>query len=381
MDPILAEVVAQIHATPRKIVLVVTGGGSGAIAQLLAVPGGSQTLLEALVPYASRSLIDFLGAEPEHYCTAATARLMAMQGYHRAMQLRAGGEPVAGVACTASLVSDRPKRGPHRCHIAVQDGRSTTTDSLTLTKGRRDRAGEEDVVARVVLAAVARACGLAREVPIPLLEGEQIETRRTEPLDPIRKLVVGEVRRVVVAPDGAMHSDGPTIKAALSGAFHPMHDGHRELARVASEMLGREVAFELSVTNVDKPPLDFTEIEKRLAQFAGRDTVVLTDAPTFLEKARLLLGCVFVVGADTADRIVAARYYGDDDQQMLDALSEIRRLGCRFLVAGRLVAGRWQTLADVPIPRGYEDLFEAIPESRFRRDISSTDIRAAQTEE
>jgi hypothetical protein len=178
-----------------------------------------------------------------------------------------------------------------------------------------------------------------------------------------------------------MHSDGPAVPAALSGAFHPVHDAHRELARVAGEMLRCAVAFELSVTNVDKPPLDFTEIEDRLAQFVGRETVVLTDAPTFLEKARLLPGCVFVVGADTADRIVAARYYDHDDQQMLNALAEIHRLGCRFLVAGRSVGGRWQTLADVPIPRGCEDLFEAIPESRFRRDISSTEIRAAQPEE
>src|SRR6185295_17706306 len=30
--------------------------------------------------------------------------------------------PAIGVACTASLVSDRPKKGEHRCHVASQTG-------------------------------------------------------------------------------------------------------------------------------------------------------------------------------------------------------------------------------------------------------------------
>jgi hypothetical protein len=303
---------------------------------------------------------------------------MAVAAYHRALALGDPDEPVAGIGCTASLVSDRPKRGDHRCHVAAQDRSSTTTYSLTLVKGARDRAGEEDVVARLILRATARACGVDAEVNVPLLEIEQIETERTVAPPAIQQLIAGEARRMVVLSDGSMHVPGPAIGVALSGAFNPLHEGHCRLAAVAADLLGSEVVFELSVTNVDKPPLDYTEIDARLRQFADRHTVVLTDAPTFLEKARLMPGCVFVVGVDTAERIVAARYYGGDPVRMREALAEIEKLGCRFLVAGRKVGDAWRTLASVPVPAGFERMFEAIPKDRFRQDVSSTAIRAAR---
>src|SRR5439155_650556 len=118
-------------------------------------------------------------------------------------------------------------------------------------------------------------------------------------------------------------------------SFNPLHAGHVELARIAEERLSGPVAFELAVLNADKPPLRAAEVRHRLAQFAWRQTVELTRAATFREKAHLLPGVTFVVGADTAERIVQPRYYGDRTADMLAALDEIARHGCRFLVAGR----------------------------------------------
>ena len=125
------------------MVVVVTGGGSRAISDLLCVPGGSRTLLEALVPYGSKALVEFLAAEPEHFCAEPTARIMAVQAYTRAVKLREDDRPVVGVGATASLVSDRPKRGPHRCHVASQTDAATESYSVVLTKGRRTRLEEE----------------------------------------------------------------------------------------------------------------------------------------------------------------------------------------------------------------------------------------------
>src|SRR2546429_1433389 len=59
------QTIAEMHASGRQAVLAITGGGSGAIAQLLRVPRGPPPLLEALVPYDARALAAFLGFQPD----------------------------------------------------------------------------------------------------------------------------------------------------------------------------------------------------------------------------------------------------------------------------------------------------------------------------
>ena len=53
----------------------------------------------------------------------------------------------------------------------------------------------------------------------------------------------------------------------VCGAFHPLHFGHRQLREVAERLIGGPVYYEMSIRNVDKPPLDFLSIERRRAQF------------------------------------------------------------------------------------------------------------------
>lgn len=193
------------------------------------------------------------------------------------------------------------------------------------------------------------------------------------------ELLAGRLGTLTVGPDGRERGNDPPAGALLSGAFNPLHQGHEGMAAAAAALTGLPVAFELAVVNADKGALEAGEIQRRAAQFAGRHTLVLSRAPLFVQKAALYPGRAFVLGYDTAARLVAPRYYGGE-AGLLVALTTLRDAGCRFLVAGRVADGRFSTLADLPVPPAYAGLFTPIPEDLFRADISSTELRARRTE-
>ncbi len=172
-------------------------------------------------------------------------------------------------------------------------------------------------------------------------------------------------------------SAGPksTLGAVLAGSFHPLHAGHREIARVAGETLQTEIHYELSVSNVDKPDLSLDEVRQRLRQFDQNDLVCLTRAATFVEKAELFPGTTFVIGADTIYRIAQPRYYNGSRAAMRDAFAQFAERGCRFLVFGRLLGDQFHELDGVAVPPSLRRLCQGINEGCFRRDISSTEIR------
>jgi nicotinamide mononucleotide (NMN) deamidase PncC len=374
------ELIVELHGRARPTVLAVTGGGASAIAELLAVPGASRTVLEACVPYAAHALIDWLGRRPDQFCDERTALAMASVGCDRARKLIAAqgeslNEPF-GVGCTASLASDRPKRGDHRCFIAVQSPRTTASYSLILEKDTRSRAEEEAIVGQLIIRTLAEAAGLTDLPKLSLYTTEKVDYDAIV-ADPILSAVWnGQTDCVWSLIDGSLAA-APPIKPVgiLCGAFDPLHRAHAELRNLAEKLLGGPVNYELSITNVDKPPLDFLSIDRRCKQFVAKHPVALTNAPRFFRKAEIFPGTTFVVGSDTAERIIHPKYYNGDQAALESALATIRKHGCRFLVATRVVDGKPLSVADLPIPKSAADMFTAIPEEQFRIDLSSTELR------
>ena len=147
------------------------------------------------------------------------------------------------------------------------------------------------------------------------------------------------------------------------------------MAAAAATRLGQPVAYELCIRNVDKPPLNFHDIRTRRGQFRASEDVWLTNASTFVEKARVFGGVTFVVGADTMCRVADAKYYEHGDAGR--AIDELAETGCRFLVFGRAFGDdRFVTLDDLALPDGLRALSEGVSEAQFRSDESSTDLRA-----
>ena len=371
--------IERLHDTPHKTVLAVSGAGTQAVAWLLGVSGASRTILEVVVPYGRLSMQDFLGFEPEQSAAAETARQLARRAYLRARTQLEDDSPPVGLACAATIATDRPKRGDHRAFVSAWDEHHTVTWSLTFHKGLRARAGEEEIVSLLIVQALSEFSGLDPRLyesglDLGLTAGDRLEVERVARPGPLEQLLSGEARWVVRRPSGALEVEGEAPGVLLPGSFNPIHVGHREMMAKGTQRAGRAGAFELSVTNVDKPPLEEAEILRRLEQFDDEDTVVLTRAETFQKKAALLPGRTFVLGWDTAVRLVAPRYYGGDGEMML-ALAEMMAGGIRFVVAGRSEGGEFRTLADVDVPAGFAPMFSGMEEGEFRRDISSTELR------
>lgn len=355
-----AATVRALHRGPERGVFAVSGGGSLLLSDLLSVPGASNTVVYGAVPYAHAALAAFIGAEPDRACSPATARDLAMRCFLQATQLDPGPRRF-GFAVTASLATDRPKAGPHRAHLALQTASATHTWSLHLAKDARERAAEERLVADVALHVLAECCGISSAAP-KLIDEETLDAV-TVRADPAWEALLAGERRVV---------GGARPPALFPGAFHPRHDGHRRIAQLAATRLGVPVTHEISIHNVDKPPLNFHDLRERAAQFDA-DELCFTNTATFVEKARVFPGVTFVVGADTLRRIADPRYYADGGPS--EAVAEIAKRDCRFLVFGRQDGDRFITLDDLTLPDALRALCEGVPEGEFRNDVSSTDLR------
>ena len=346
----------ELHRNPWTGVYFITGGGSELIAELLTTPGASRSVLEVTVPYAHTSLNSMLGKAPDQACSEPTARAMAMAAFERARELATDDQNAArlfGLGCTASLATDREKRGRHRAHIALQTESATYSRSLELAGSR---AKEETLLLDALWSLLNQALGD---------KGTTSENAEVTVADARWKAVLlGNEAAISTLPH-----DGSLL---LSGSFNPLHRGHVRMLDVAEDVTGRPGAFEMSIVNVDKPPLDYAEISTRLGQF--KPPVWLTRLPTFVEKARQFPGAVFAVGVDTIVRIDATRYC--ESRAARDtAMEELAALGCAFLVFGRKEAKKFLQLGDLQLSETLTHICQEVPADRFRLDISSTQLR------
>ncbi|MEL6895830.1 MAG: hypothetical protein AAFP90_07000 [Planctomycetota bacterium] len=411
-----AEYVRETLAAMRQrrchLALAITGGGSGAIGHLLRYGGASSVVMDAVVPYGNASLLSYLGARQlEGAATRDTALAMAMAAYLRCRALRVateaassqhengasedavvhdaagGGAMDVGVSLTAALPTNRTRRGEDRIHVALQTRMATRLFDVHLEKHAMDREAAERLAEQLVLLAVQwsytditpalaqldatpgiqrvehRTCIADRHLP-KLLEGQSM----------VWCFADGQELRFADAPALPMSR----VSAIFPGSFNPPHRGHRGMMRHASARLGRAPVAELSLHNVDKPPLDYVRLYDRLRgvfQELKPSAIAITDAPLFQQKAALLPGVPIIVGADTVIRIDDPKYYNDDVATRDRVLSEMRDEGTQFMAFGRLVDGAFRDAQQLPLSTCMRDMILRDSPQDYREDVSSTEIR------
>eukprot|EP00166_Cyanidium_caldarium_P000050 ctg_1005.g388 len=240
------------------------------------------------------------------------------------VSLSAGGEysrHVASERCIGECLKEHCRAGRPRPEASVDAQRSALATSSPPPPNPKRTAN------------CNRSCSLSLDALSTIMTAlEALRFLRDESLS--RYTYLPQLRQWSAALDAA-----PLI--LLPGAFNPLHDGHRLLLDAARHMIGTDTSagYELSVSNVDKGVLSAEALAERVAQFIDRPTAVtLTRAPLFTEKATVLPGRVWVIGHDTAVRLVDPKYYGNCERRLREALDTIRQHRCRFLVAGRSIS-------------------------------------------
>lgn len=392
----IPELVAKINSTPTRAVIISTGGGTDIFPMLLRRGGGSATLLSGMIPYSESETHELLGGKPTKLVSEQTTRMLAMSAFQRALELGASGD-VVGIAANAVLQKTPEERDGrlHQIFVALQSRTKTVSLSLTMdqscsfVRGLTDaitiRELEESITARMILNLLAEGCGLKDKLDLGQVTDLISRIESPPVMAALQKLMTEELDAVGfdVFPEGnVLHDRCAMAHSGLifPGSFNPYHDGHREMAQASKVLVGKEVEYEISFRNVSKPNLDYVSLLDRLRQLAllapterSGIRVWVTNAPTFVGKTKLFQKAKFVVGYDTANRIVDARYAGP-----LEAVvAEFKANQAEFLVFGRTIEGTY--LSDLSsFPESFRSLAQAASKRLEFASASSTKIRETQ---
>ncbi|MDG6244061.1 MAG: hypothetical protein QCH31_06675 [Methanolobus sp.] len=356
----LPDTIKKIHESPYRAVLAITGGGTGSVGELLRHGRGSNTVLEVMVPYSKVSLQELLGKEPIRSASVDTAKEMAMAAYRRALYLSSKtGEfspnMLIGIGVTCKLAKSGKERvgRSHEIHFSSQSYDRTTVSSLFLN-GNQNREKQEKIASQFIIEKISSICCPDEKTELRAMKERifrdlQEDEVKVDPsvawllsrtLEDINSKKNIRPLKVDMLINRNISQDRSRPRIILSGSFNPCHKNHIEMARIACGKYKVPVDFEISLANVDKPPIDYISLQERTdSVLKYRDekcmgNLYLTNSSLFADKAILFPDSVFIIGTDTLNRLFNEKYYreGEDRQSLLD---HFKKHNVRFMVFRR----------------------------------------------
>mmetsp|Transcript_31888 Transcript_31888/g.36833 ORF Transcript_31888/g.36833 Transcript_31888/m.36833 type:complete len:407 (-) Transcript_31888:51-1271(-) len=392
----ISSIVERLHASQFKFNIITTGAGGSLISTLMAVPGCSKTLINAQVPYSTKSTRRILDNFPQKYVCSETSRQLAQHAYEDAYRIDDYATPqdfLVGIGATSAIQTDRTRRSDDQVFVSVWTRHNVKEFNAVLDR-TMTRGQQEEYICRLMLKVMADVAGVeATELPLPSNVRTVEHNTLAKPIASVLNGTVkyalfnslGEVRMPIAPFTVEGHDYENTVYLLYPGSFKPLHYGHTELARVAALVMQRYfpnkkstvVTYEISASIVGKRDVCEDDFAERIKQFTSQGRrVAITSAKLFVEKAEMFPNHGLVVGIDTARRVIDPQYYNNDEGKMIEAIRDIERFGCYFVVGGRKHGDSWDDLSCLVVPEPIRHLFKAINPHDFRVDISSTEIRA-----
>ncbi|BFU22598.1 hypothetical protein EHI8A_059930 [Entamoeba histolytica HM-1:IMSS-B] len=182
--------------------------------------------------------------------------------------------------------------------------------------------------------------------------------------------------------NGSITHSIPQCPIVYCGTFNPFHKAHKKIIEYMSMRFNhRPIILDISQRSEDKSVTSLTNVFIRASQVAGKYKVNISNTSLYIDKCKTYPGGTFVVGLDTAVRILNKRYYQNSEINLKKAMQVIASMGCNFIVVGRKddITNRFLEFDSVKstLPaKEYHYLFISLNEKEFRYDLSSTYLRA-----
>lgn len=349
--------------TNCKVVIAVTGGGFSSFNYLMSQPDASNTVLEIIGPYMREAVDEFTKIEVKSYTSKETTDQIAYIALNRAKELIVMSQTnlndlglinkCIGIGVTSALRSSTWKRGSHRCYITILTSTMKHSFHINMFKGTeespyRSRCEEDIVCGSLIIQAISASLGIL-DIKDIIIDKNDTFTYNNENLeDPLDALINNEsVKSILYLPNGEMITNVPIHKLKnkvhmVPGSFNPLHSGHTLLLEQGGsngiEQGGSNGVYELCISNVDKDTLDKNEILRRLEQFKSPNKypVILTNTPTFSQKAELFPGLDYYIGIDTALRLVDPYYSNNNEEIIIKNILKMIFNGTQFYVGSRI---------------------------------------------